>query len=389
MAGRPPLTARPYRFGGWTKQAPPDRAVVRRLYVDEARTERDIAGLLGVSRHRVAEALAAAGVERRTPARPCPVSTERLRVLHLDEGMTTAELAVEFGVAVNTVSRWLAEAGLAAPDPGIDYDRLRRLYVEDRLTTREVAEALGVSRHRVMRALAWAGIPCRSRHDRRPRDARAAVTAERLHELYVDGNRTVAETARILAVSDEYVRRRLRECGIAKRPGTFAPKIRTDPNRLRQTAIRLYGEDEFTMADVADELGVSVSTVRCMLHEAGGAIRPGGLPAATAGLRERHLLADLYADPAVRRTLRRHRVMAPDPARWDKPGPLHSFAPLPLSEALVHDLYLEVGLATYHISLLCGVGVTYVRARLREYGIATRPSGRPCPWLVRTYLEPR
>lgn len=58
---------------------------------------------------------------------------------------------------------------------------------------------------------------------------------------------------------------------------------------------------------------------------------------------------------------------------------------LPLPEALVRELYVEVGLSGYHIGLLCGVGALSVMNRLRTLGIAIRPSGRPCPWTSRTY----
>ena len=40
---------------------------------------------------------------------------------------------------------------------------------------------------------------------------------------------TEVETARRLGVSTEYLRKRLRECGIAKRPGGFRSKVAYAP----------------------------------------------------------------------------------------------------------------------------------------------------------------
>jgi hypothetical protein len=45
----------------WRRGAEPDVKTLRRFYVDERRTEREIAHLLGVSRSRVAEAMEQGG----------------------------------------------------------------------------------------------------------------------------------------------------------------------------------------------------------------------------------------------------------------------------------------------------------------------------------------
>lgn len=64
----------------WRRGADPDVETLRRLYVGERRTEREIAHLLGVkiahllgvSRSRVAEAMEQAGIERRLSNRARP-----------------------------------------------------------------------------------------------------------------------------------------------------------------------------------------------------------------------------------------------------------------------------------------------------------------------------
>jgi hypothetical protein len=58
----------------WSRKADPDVKTSERLYVDERRTEREIAQLLGVSRSRMAKAMEEAGIERRSSNRACPVS---------------------------------------------------------------------------------------------------------------------------------------------------------------------------------------------------------------------------------------------------------------------------------------------------------------------------
>lgn len=140
MVRRTPPSAGPRSFTGWTKQPAAEPAVAAALYA-EGRTEREIAVELGVSRQRVADALAAASVARREPGRACPVDGVELRRLVANEGLSQAQLARRFDAASGTVSRWLAECGLGTPDSRVDPARLRQLYVTQRLTTREVGRS--------------------------------------------------------------------------------------------------------------------------------------------------------------------------------------------------------------------------------------------------------
>lgn len=371
-------------FGGWRKQPDPDRAAVAALYA-EGRSERDIARVIGVSRQRVAEALTAAGVERRQSGRQCPVDADELRRLVVDEGLNQGQLAERLGAASGTVGRWLAECGIGEPDPRIERTRLRALYVDQRRTTREIAAEFGVSHNRVIRELALAGIPRRSRHDRRARGARADLTDETLEDLYARRGMSIGELTALFGVSDEYLRKRLHECGLAKRPGTFKPKLAGSREDLVAEAVELYGEVGLSMSGVADELGVSASIVREMLHEVGVAVRTPGFQPRDGHARERRLLRDLYRDRDVVRVLRRFDVVVQHHEEWARPGPLEAAAPLPLPAALLEELYVRLGLSAFHIGLVCGVGALGVLNRLRALGIEVRAGGKPCPWTVRTY----
>jgi len=127
----------------WWRGPDPDPELVRRMLVDEGRTEVEIAAALGVSRARLAAALTELGVDRGGRVRRvCPVGDADLRVL-LGQGATVAGLARRFGVAKVTVQCWLAGAGLLLPDPAVDGDALSRLYVEQGRTSREVAGRSG------------------------------------------------------------------------------------------------------------------------------------------------------------------------------------------------------------------------------------------------------
>ena len=362
----------------WRRGAAPDMKTLRLLYVDEGRTEAEVAQLLGISRSRVAEAMEQAGIERRTTQRACPVSAEDLRSAFGAPSSTIASLARRFRVSDATTARWLADAGLLSPDPRVDHRRLEKLYVEKALTTREVAERLHITPERVRRELAIAGIPARSNRIRRPRANRARVTDRRLVELYVRQKHNVVETAAILEVSTEYVCKRLHEAGLIKRPGTFIPQVPWEPAALRLRAADLY-QAGMSMKIVGEQLGVSVGTVRVALHEARVPVRRGGFTSQSdVG---RTLLDDLYDDPKVLRVLARYEVTVPE--EWAPAGPFESLAPLPLPTGLVTELYERVGLPVFHMSLLLGVGQGAVRSALRDAEVALRLRGEPAPWTVR------
>lgn len=371
------------RFGGWRSQPDPDVATVTGLYTG-GRTEREIARLLGVSRQRVAETLADAGVARRRPGLDCPLEPDELRRL-VEDGATQAELARRFGVASATAGRWLAECGIGDPDPRIDRDRLCELYVVDGRTAREVAAEFGVSHNRVIRELALAGIQRRSQHERVARGRRVSVTDTAIEELYVQRGLTIRELTRAFGVSDEYLRKRLRQAGIAKRPGTFRAKLARSRADLCADATELYANVGLNLREVAAELDMSPTLARELLHEAGVPMRPPGVPPANSDERERRLLADLFADEHVLEVLDRFGVTLQDPHSWTRPSPFEVLAPLPLPAGLVDELYVRLGLSAFHIGLVCGVGTLMVLNRIRAVGLEVRPSGRPCPWTIRTY----
>src|SRR5487761_320742 len=365
----------------WWSDPDPDPAVLHRLYVDDGRTEREIARLLGISQQHVAASLAEAGIERRTVRRPCPVDPQTLADLYSAPDATVASLSRRFAAAAATVRRWLADAGLVPPDPAINLGRLRRLYVDQRLTVAEVARRLGISRARVERELVVAGIGARSNHYRPPRGKRAALTDARLERLYLKQRLPIQAIAERIGVSTLYVQKRLREVGLVKRLGSFTPRCPVPRDELRRRATELY-ETGVNMQSVGRELGVSAQTVRRALHEARVPVRRSGPrgheePAKT-------LVDDLYADPDVVATLRRHQVAIP--GDWAPTGPFESLAPLPLSHELLRELYEEIGLAMVHIALLLGVGNGAVRAGLVATGLQLRPATQPAPWTLRRAL---
>ena len=365
----------------WWSDPDPDPAVLRRLYVDDGRTEREIARLLSISQAHLAASLANVGIERRTVRRLCPVDARTLAELYSAPGATVASLSRRFHVAKATIQRWLADAGLLPPDPRIDHTRLRRLYVDRLFTVAEVAHTLGIPRARVQRELVVAGVGLRSNHHRPPRGKRVAVTDARLKRLYLKQRLPIQAIAERTGVSTLYVQKRLREVGLVKRLGSFTPRCPIPPDELRRRAAELY-ETGLNMRSVGRELGVSGQTVRGALHEARVPVRRSGPRSHEEPART--LVDDLYADPDILAALRRNQVAIP--GDWAPTGPFESLAPLPLSRELLRELYEEIGLAIVHIALLLGVGNGAARAGLLGAGIRLRRASEPAPWTLRRAL---
>jgi len=76
----------------WWRGPDPDPAVVCRLYVQDGRTETEIAVLLSISRARVAAVLRDAGIPRRTSRKDCPVEADTLREIVQDSVRRSAGL---------------------------------------------------------------------------------------------------------------------------------------------------------------------------------------------------------------------------------------------------------------------------------------------------------
>ena len=360
------------------RQTSPDVRAIAELYV-QGHTGREIAKIVSIPRGQVGEVLTAAGIARRDGRIACPAPVVELRGLYEELGV--AGLSRRFGVGRTVVDRWLVEAGIVEVVSSSRTTAIRELYLDQRLPVAEVARRLGTSASTIRSEMVRAGIPARPSNIRRLSEQQAAVTDERLREVYVVAGLSEQQAADELGVSRWYLRKRLAEAGIAKRPGPHRPRTGYTREQMRYLSTDLYENCGKTVREAAAVLGVNASTVAYSLNEARARVRPGGLPDLTDGTPQRRLIDALYADPDVEACLRRYGVHIPEPGTWHPAAPTESLAPLPLSPVLVAELY-ELGLATFHIALLCGVGRYQVCSRLREAGVTPRPAGGQSPWLA-------
>jgi transposase len=156
---------------------------------------------------------------------------------------------------------------------------LRRLYEQQRLTPAEIGERLGVSGRTVRAWLQQAGITLRPRRERRRRHLPAADTE--LRRCYHDEGLTIVQLAARYGVSATTARWWLGNAGIARR----APGLRSRAPSGAELR-RLYQDEGLSTTQIAQRHGVAQQTAQGWLRAAGIPLRPAGPP--------------VRADPATR-----------------------------------------------------------------------------------------
>ena len=192
---------------------------------------------------------------------------ELLRKKYVDEGLSTRDLSVLWGCSRKTVSNWLDKYGIETPSnpdnpPWQDGETLERLYIGQQLTIKEVGEKLGCSGRTVSEWL--------DRHDIKPLYKRR----EWLDKQYNQNDLYIKEIAEKADASIKTIVEWLDKLGVRSEedlPADYAEdKPWHDPDRLEE----LYHGEELSAKRVADVMGCSPQTVRHWLIEFGIDRRP-------------------------------------------------------------------------------------------------------------------
>lgn len=306
----------------------------------------------------------------------------------------SAAPTIDFQRAAGSSSSWVAElpdngaeSGCADTDSVLASTRRARssltikvceLYERDGLSTRRIADVLRISRQQVDRALRQAGVAVAARGAGRPRPTtrlpRPDDLAEVLQTLYHDQRLTRRQVSDRLDLTEGFVRDRLEEYGIATR--TRGRCHREDRRELSEHDLISYYQDRELSAEAAGHLlGVSRRILLRAAHDRGVPVRPSA--AATSNVGPIALIDALYADPLIKRTLRRHRVptVAAGAPIWERfPDPV------PLTAKLCIDLYVLCGVSTTQVELLTGQPAATIQRVLHGAGITLRPPGGRSPF---------
>jgi len=346
-----------------------------------------LAASTGIGAKRVSAALRSVGVV--PTIRPMTLLPRRVLVDgYLRRGLSAHALAAEQGCSAQKVRDDLRRHGLTLrpqgqTTPGLDAlgdDDLRRLYVEERLSFAEIAERAGCSTGAVGKRLRRAGVTARPRGGRaRPLDE--SDVADRLRDLYVEQGLSVAEVARHVGHSRDWVVTRLDRLGLPRPGWQKKPRRALPAARLR----RLWVDERRSVPEVAEQFGVPADWVRAELARH-GISRPRRPPPGLTPLTTK-VLEDLYVHQGLSATEIAHRVGG-SPTRvveaLERAGiprrPRGQRPDLPeLSRDLLVELYVDQGLSCRAIAARVGGSDQRVLDALHRQAIPVRPRGQSAP----------
>lgn len=187
-----------------------DEALVRHLYNDHDRTQREIADDLGCSRGTIKTWFKKHDIT--VPRFEYEMPEEELRRLYTDEGNSISDVADHYGVTYTAVRHRLQIHDIEIRDSAPDYKHpekvdesykeeswLRQKYVEERLSKPEIAEMCSVAESTVQNQLIQHDIEARSYSEaqtlRRRKLNRPYDDEETLQRLYWDEGLTQREIA--------------------------------------------------------------------------------------------------------------------------------------------------------------------------------------------------
>jgi predicted transcriptional regulator len=259
----------------------PTAAVLMREYVRNGRSLRSVAQDHGLSVGELRELIVGYGLPLHQGVVVAPNGTDALTPDYLqreyvDRGRSAKDIAAEVGVSEQSVLRYLSRAGISARRGGsgelsavLTEEFLRREYVEGGRGAKEIAAEVGVSEQSVLRYLRRHGFKARTT---RPSSLGEVLTVEYLEREHVEGGRSVADLAAEHGVSEQAIRNWINKRGLGGRAGTRA---RVGDRLTYAVLHREYQVKGRSIADIADEVGVSEQSVLRYLHKHGIPVRRG------------------------------------------------------------------------------------------------------------------
>jgi hypothetical protein len=218
--------------------------------------------------------------------------------LYVEQQMTVAQVASAVGISTTRITAALKRHGIAlrkpgwvdgVPPPPITAEQLHQLYVQGDMRIDETAAALETTDTRVRAALRRHGIPIRPERRSLPP---LGLNKEALTDLYVHQRLDDEQIGELHGVPPWRVRQRIRELGV-RRPQVDPPRL-SRPSAPPADELRvLYTEQGRTLAQIGRMFHTSAPVVREWLEQAGIPVKPRTTRATRAQLDPRHV-RELY-----------------------------------------------------------------------------------------------
>ena len=187
---------------------------------------------------------------------PC----DELRKKYLDEGKSETDIAKEYGCGKSSIGRRRVECGIPARSGpsavqikqriSIDRATLERLYVTEGRGEKEVGAIMNHDPRTVRRLLREHGISLRKRQAHRDR-----ISPETLHRMYVTDRRSIASIAREFECGAQVVSDLLREHRIEKR------RSRLDGTLTKEFLTDMYVDKDISAKEIANIVGCGAAAI--------------------------------------------------------------------------------------------------------------------------------
>lgn len=262
---------------------------LREQYVENERSMDDIGDEFGLSGSSVHYWLEKHSIETRQSTKsdvnvPDELQDpDWLREQYVENERSTVEIAEEFDVTAAAVSyrlrkfdietRSISDANISVPDELQDPDWLRDQYWNKGHNTIDIGEKLDVPQQTVWKWMEKHGLERRSLGPISEGDTAQLKDSEWLREQYWKYGRSTIDIAEELGVSDNAVARWMEKHGIERRSlsEAFSDADKSDLDKLQDPdwLREQYIENERSSNDIAEEIGVSGSTVLKRMEELG------------------------------------------------------------------------------------------------------------------------
>lgn len=151
------------------------------------------------------------------------------------------------------------------PKPWMDRNWLYKEYVEKDRSTKEIAVEYGCKANTIQQWLLKHEIKKEITHHHHEKKHPYEFYDYLYHE-HIELHRSIADIARDNGVSGDAIRENLKKCGIEYWVSQNRQSI---PEDIRKRAVELYNDGNKTLSGVADDLGISRSSVKRILTEHG------------------------------------------------------------------------------------------------------------------------
>lgn len=192
---------------------------------------------------------------------PC----DELRKKYLDEGKSEADIAKEYGCGKSSIWRRRAECGIPTRRGysavqikrrvSIDRTTLEQLYVTEGKSVKEIGAIVDHDPRTVLRRLRDHGIPLRERRTHRDR-----ISPETLRRMYVTDRRSIASISREFECGEQAISGLLDEYGIEKRSSRF------DSMLTKEFLTEMYVDKAMPAREIAKMVGCGAAAVYRCIH---------------------------------------------------------------------------------------------------------------------------